>query len=60
MLCLYGHVATIGTVRGSIPAGMEIFRSPPDRRWVVPSIGSLSWGIKRPGRDVDNPFPFNT
>jgi len=58
--------ATGWTVRGSNPGRGKRFFSPkrPDRHWSTPSLlfrgyrGSCL-GVKRPGHEVNHPFPCN-
>jgi hypothetical protein len=53
------RLSTGWTVRGSNPAGGEVFRTCPDRPWGLPSLLYNEYrvflrGNKRPGRDADS------
>jgi len=56
----YGDLLQAGRSGNRIALVGEIFRTRPERIWGPPSFctmvtGSLSWGVKRPGRGVDHP-----
>ena len=53
-------VATGWMVRGSNPAGDEIFRTRTDRHWGSPSLLYKGYRVKRPGRGTDYPPPSST
>ena len=53
-----------GTVRGSNPSGVEIFRTCPDGPWGSPSLLYNEYrvfpsGKERPGRDADPSPPYS-